>query len=106
MPEYSWEEFKRLFPNLAKEIEAKSMSLRIDAVRSSPGYAGAKLPTVVDYLRRCDTEEEAREVISFLKNRGEIREEEANKLLKQLEEQGVRSFGSRKTPGYYLRNPP
>ncbi|HIQ29841.1 MAG TPA: DUF2095 domain-containing protein [Candidatus Caldiarchaeum subterraneum] len=110
MPEYRWEEFRRLFPNLAREIEAKSMSLKIDSIRSSPEYAerdaSIKMPTVVDYLRRCDTDEEAREVINFLREHGEITGEEADKLLKQLEEQGVRSFGSRKTPGHYLRRSP
>ena len=110
MPEYSWEEFRRLFPHLAREIEAKSMSLSINSIRSSPEYAErdaeTHLPTAVDYLRRCDTEEQAREVIEYLLQRREINEEEAEKLLKQLEEKGVRSFGSRKTPGHYLRNPP
>ena len=110
MPEYSWEEFRKLFPSLAREIEARRMSLRIDSVRSSPEYAErdaeTKLPTAVDYLRRCDTDEQAREVIDFLRERGEISGEEAERLLKQLEEKGVRSFGSRKTPGHYLRNPP
>ena len=110
MPEYSREEFRRLFPNLAREIERRSMVINIDGIRSTPEeaekIATTKLPTAVDYLRRCDNDEEAREVINYLLKRGEISEEEAEKLLEQLEKEGVRSFGSRKTPGHYLRNPP
>ena len=110
MPEFTKDEFRRLFPHLFREIEEKRMAMRITGTRSTPEEAEkaveSKLPTAVDYLRRCDTDEQAEEVINYLRSRGEITEEEANRLMTQLRERGVRSFGSRKTPGYYLQNPP
>ena len=101
-------EFKRLFPNLYREITGKKMSLPIDAVRTTPeeaekeaGRREPSLPGPVDYLRRCDTDEEAIDVIDYLERRGEIDGEEAEKLRKQVRERGVRSFGSKKEWGYY-----
>jgi hypothetical protein len=102
--------FKKLFPNLYKEIAEKKMSLPIDAARTSieEGEAEAKksreapsMPTVIDYLRRCENDEEALEVIEYLERRGEITSEEALRLKKQVREFGVRSFGSKKEWGYY-----
>lgn len=101
------EEFRRKFPALYKEIVERKMALRVSGVRNMKEFAeeeaAHKSPTVIDYLRRCDTEEQGREVINYLRNRGEISEEVAESLLKQLNEKGIRSFGSRKQPGHYLR---
>lgn len=102
--------FKKLFPNLYREISEKKMHISIDAVRTSieGGEAEAEksreapsMPTVVDYLRRCENDEEALEVIEYLERRGEITNDEAVKLKKQIKDHGVRSFGSKKEWGYY-----
>ncbi len=110
MPEFTIDELRRMFPHLFDEMQSRRMALRISGMRSSPEVAErdaeTPLPTAVDYLRRCDNDEEAREVIRFLRQRGEISDEEAERLEKQLKEHGVRSFGSKKEPGYYLQNPP
>lgn len=103
-------EFKKLFPHLYREIIQKKKSLLIDAIRASidEGETEAEkrgeapsMPTVIDYLRRCEDDEEALQVIDYLERRKEISSEEAEKLKKQVREFGVRSFGSKKEWGYY-----
>lgn len=61
-------------------------------------------PDVVDFIRRCDTEEQAAEIIDYLEKRNEISYEYALKLRKQLREKGVRSFGSKKESDYYFKH--
>lgn len=108
--EYSLEEFRRKFPNLAKEIEGGSESISIDSVRTdrkeaekASHFAHGFEPSAVDFIRRCDTEQQALEIINFLEDRKEIEHEHAMRLRRQLTVLGLRSFGSKKFPGYYLR---
>lgn len=102
--------FKKSFPHLYREIVEKKMSLPMDAARTSieEGEAEARkstgtpsMPTPIDYLRRCENDEEALEVIDYLERRSEITGEQAERLRKQIKEYGVRSFGSKKEWGYY-----
>ena len=76
------EEFRKKYPNLTKELENEG--IQIDAVRSSPEEAEKAFhsyePTAIDFLRRCDTEEQELEIIDYLKNRNEISEEYASEL--------------------------
>lgn len=102
-------------PNLAAEMESSQTDVRIDGVRweetdrtrqtiaaDKSRFAGYS-PDVVDFIRRCSTEEEALEIIEFLKKRGEINAVHARELCKQLRKHGVRSFGSKKSWGHYER---
>ena len=103
--------FRRMFPHLAEELESGDCGTKINSVRSDPttgekavskrfiGYT----PDVIDFLRRCDEEKQAEEIIRYLEKRGEISLEYARKLRKQLKEKGVRSFGSKKESDYYLK---
>lgn len=115
-----WETLKKHFPALAREIEEKrTRSLSISGVRSSveagerisswrygkPKFWGYE-PDVIDFIRRCDTEEQALEIINFLEKRGEISKDYADRLRRQLKEKGVRSFGSKKEPGWYFKEDP
>jgi len=68
------ESFRRMFPNLYREMENRDHTIKIDSVRSDD-----------------------------MKSRGEINEEYAEELLKQLKEKGLRSFGQKKEDGYYFR---
>jgi hypothetical protein len=104
--------FKRMFPNLAKEMDERRQGVRISSVRlditaaeraSSDKFAGY-IPDVVDYIRRCDTKEQAEEIISYLEKRGEVSSDYARRLRRQLREKGVRSFGPKKEDGYYLKH--
>jgi hypothetical protein len=98
------EEFKKRFPFLAKEIEKgegkAELNFQVEKPKQKRKFAGYN-PDVVDFLRRCNTEEEALEIIEYMKKREEITEEESQTLIEQLNEEGVRSFGPKKTPGYY-----
>ncbi|MCS7129571.1 MAG: DUF2095 domain-containing protein [Candidatus Caldarchaeum sp.] len=101
------EEFRSKFPALYREIVGKKSVVGINGIRSSSENAErdavSKTPTVIDYLRRCDTDEQAEEVVSFLLARGELTQDYAENLLKQLRERGVRSFGTRKQLGHYFK---
>jgi len=106
--EFDPEKFRKLFPHLAEELGGKG-TIRISGVRTEreeAEKAAGFQPSAVDFLRRCDTAEEAEEILSFLEKRGEITREYAEQLRKQLREKGVRSFGSKKEPGYYFRELP
>ena len=105
------ETFKKLFPNLAREMELGECKVTINSIRTNI-KAGEKAasrkfqhydPDVIDFIRRCDTEEQAEEIIDYMERRGEITTEYAKKLRKQLKEKGVRSFGPKKEEGYYFK---
>ena len=103
--------FKKMFPNLSEELEGGDSKVSIDAVRTDPDAAEKTMPgkfrnydpTAVDFIRRCDTEEQAEEIIAYLEKRGELTKEHAAKLMKQLKKDGVRSFGSKKEENYYFK---
>ena len=105
----SVDKFKKRFPNIANEMEQNKMRVKIDSVRSedkddkSVKSLSGYVPDIVDFLRRCNSSEEANEIINFLEKRGEISHEHANKLRNQLLEKGLRSFGSKKEHGYYFK---
>lgn len=103
---------KKLFPNLAKELESSENKVPIGSVRTdlqtgekavSKRYRGYQ-PDVIDFVRRCDTEEQAEEIIEYMERRGEIGKQYAKKLKKQLKRKGVRSFGSKKEEDYYFKH--
>jgi hypothetical protein len=104
--------FKKMFPNLAKEMEFDENKVDIDSVRTDmeKGEEAASkrfvhyLPDVIDFIRRCDNEEQAEEIMTYLEKRGEIQKPYASKLRKQLKEKGIRSFGSKKEEDYYLKH--
>jgi hypothetical protein len=62
------------------------------------------VPDVIDFIRRCDTEEQAEEIIAYMEKRGEIEKQYAERLRKQLKDKGVRSFGPKKEENYYLKD--
>ncbi len=99
---------RKKFPNLAREIKQRKATIRIDAIRTEPSeaekvahYVQGYEPTVIDYIRRCDTDEQALEIINFLETRGELKPAYAKRLRSQLVRLGVRSFGSKKDSGWY-----
>jgi hypothetical protein len=113
--EASQEKFQKRFPHLAAEIEGTSSLVRIDGVRwektdrsqvtSTSGRAefSGFSPDVIDFLRRCNNEQEALEIIDFLEKRCEIDAAYAKALRQQLRVHGLRSFGAKKSWGYYER---
>lgn len=103
-------DFKRRFPSLAKEIELGNEKFDINDVNATDimkkerkdEFAGYT-PTAIDYLRRCDNDKQAEDTITCLEDKGEISSEYAGLLRNNLREKGLRSFGTRKEDGYYLK---
>ena len=103
--------FKKMFPNLSEELQGGDSKVAVDSVGADSGAEEKSMldkfrnydPTVVDFIRRCDTEEQAEAIIAYLEKRGEVSKEYAERLRKQLESEGVRSFGSKKEEGHYFK---
>jgi len=111
-----------MFPNLYNELETGEAKVPINAVRKNPeAIENAECeedefeptvpldklrhfnPTAVDFIRRCDTDEQAEEIISYLERKGEISKEYAGELRVKLKRQGVRCFGPKKEDYYYFK---
>ena len=101
--------FKKLFPHLAREMEGGGSEVdlqeggakdRADQGRKWAGYD----PGIIDFLRRCETKEQALEIIDYMEARGEITPENAGRLRGEIMENGLGSVGKRKEEGYYHRN--
>ena len=113
---------KKMFPHLYEELEEGEVKVPINAVRKDadaienseceepelePTVLPDKLrhfnPTAVDFLRRCDTDVQAEEIIGYLEKKGEITKEYAVELRCQLKKDGVRCFGPKKEEYYYFK---
>ena len=100
-----------MFPNLSEELEGGNIRVPIDSVRTEPDAAKKSVsdkfrnydPTVIDFIRRCDTEAQAEEIIAYLEKKGEVTKEYATKIRKQLKKEGVRSYGPKKEDNYYFK---
>jgi hypothetical protein len=110
--EYGKEKFRKMFPNLAEELESEEHKVAMNSVRTDT-EAGEKaaserhfhyMPDVIDFIRRCDTEEQAEEIIKYMERREEIEKEYAKRLRIQLKDKGVRSFGPKKEENFYLKH--
>lgn len=106
------ETLKKMFPNLAKELDGDDNIIPINSVRtdtrngenaSSKDYVHYE-PDVIDFIRRCNMIKQAVEIIDYMEKRGEIKKRYAAKLRRQLKAKGLRSFGPEKEHDYYLRH--
>jgi hypothetical protein len=113
--------FKNMFPKSYEEIEEGENKVSIDAVRKNPEEEAEELqdavefeqslpdkfrhftPSAVDFIRRCDTNEQAEEIITYLEKKGELSCEDAEKMRCQLKSEGLRSFGCKKEKDYYFK---
>ncbi|MCW4023715.1 MAG: DUF2095 domain-containing protein [Candidatus Bathyarchaeota archaeon] len=113
--------FKKMFPKLYDELEEGENKVSIDAVRKTPEEEAEELqdalefeqsipdkfrhfsPSAVDFIRRCDTHEQAEEIIAYLEKKGELSCEDAKKMRCQLKNEGLRSFGCKKEDNYYFK---
>lgn len=94
--EYDKEEFKEKYPHLAKELEEEP-GLVIEGYRVEEeeeeelmDFSGYN-PTVIDFIRRCETDEEALEIINWMEEHGEITPELAKELRIKLVKEGLTS---------------
>ncbi|MHA1940899.1 MAG: DUF2095 family protein [Candidatus Hodarchaeales archaeon] len=110
------DELKEKFPHLHSEIAGDTMKLDIDVIEGqfspsegndSPVDLTAPLrnytPSIVDYLCRARTKQEAKDIINYSVKQGQLSKKEAELLVEQLEKEGVRSFGPIRTEGHYFR---
>jgi hypothetical protein len=119
---------KKMFPNLYRELEDESSEnkVSVDGVCDDlevaeeipeiedvceeeflrPAKQVDKLqnfvPSVVDFIRRCDTNEQAQEIISYLQKKGELTQDQVDELECKLKREGVRSFGPKKEENHYF----
>ena len=122
---------KKIFPHLYEELETGEVKVPINAVRKNPLEAEEEQllarnvktalkksllpctetpdklrhfnPSAVDFIRRCDTEAQAEEIIAYLQKKGEITKEDAEQMRCQLKRDGVRSFGPKKEEYHYFK---
>jgi hypothetical protein len=122
---------KKIFPHLYEELESGEVKVPINSIRKNPLEAEEaasgeecedctqeealetchetpdKLrhfnPSAIDFIRRCDTEAQAEEIITYLEKKTEITKENAKDLRCQLKRDGVRSFGPKKEEYHYFK---
>jgi hypothetical protein len=117
---------KKMFPNLIRELETGENKVAIDSANENCEEAEKSLqeeetlleesvpeklpdkfrnycPDVVDFLRRCDTEHQAEEIVAYLQKRGELTAEKADEIRARLKKEGLRSFGPKKEDNYYFK---
>ncbi|MEM4556853.1 MAG: DUF2095 family protein [Sulfolobales archaeon] len=102
LPEFDVNEFRKLFPNLSKEVlDSKTPTLNIRELSKDPlrDYT----PNVYDFLGRVKSVEEGLKVIDYLESRGELSKELADRLREELRTKGVGAFGERRYFGYYYK---
>lgn len=103
------ERLKKLFPHLVEEMERGASKIQIDQFRAQVEHEDRPTtrkwegynPDILDFIRRCDIEEQAEEIISYMEGREEITPERAAELRRQLREEGLRSFGDKKKTDFY-----
>ena len=103
------DKFRTAYPALNKELESGTAKVGIDGVRTMSEKTDTPsterfLPDVVDYIRRCDTMDQAVEIINYVLKRGEINTKQAREFKSQLKAQGLRSFGTKKETDHYLHH--
>ncbi|MFX0146484.1 MAG: DUF2095 family protein [Candidatus Hodarchaeota archaeon] len=121
---YETSELEKQFPNLMSEISNRKKALRINSVNlnvednddaKDMGLKGTidyqedlKNPGVIDFIRRCSSQNEAFEILDFLLKRKEISNEEYKKIKNRIKKKNglkklIEKYGGFKKPGYYER---
>jgi hypothetical protein len=103
------DKFRTAYPAINKELGSGTAKVGIDGVRTMSEKTDTPsterfLPNVVDYIRRCDTMDQAVEIINYVLKRGEINTKQAREFKSQLKAQGLRSFGTKKETDHYLHH--
>lgn len=97
------ERFKRIFPNLYKEIQEGGVRISASYRKGYEDPWRGYEPSPEDFIARASSLKEAEEVIEYLERTGKISGEKADELRKKLHQEGLEGFGERRTPGYYFR---
>ncbi|MHA1971647.1 MAG: DUF2095 family protein [Candidatus Hodarchaeales archaeon] len=106
------DQIRKHFPALYKEIAENHMSLKVKTESTNEDEAKKEkfedpfnnyMPDIFDFLRRAKSEEEGIEILDFFEKQNQISSEEATRLREKLKTDGIRVFGSYKSPNYYFR---
>ncbi len=104
---YDREEIKKNLPHLFNELKKSNQKIRINGITDSNEIIERSdeifNPGVEDFIRRCSSQEEAYDILDYLLKREKISEKEYNTLKKRVKNEGIESFGEKKTWGYYER---
>lgn len=119
---YKKSELEKQFPNLMSEISIKMKSIKIDSVdfniesknraknlnKTEDYKEDLNNPGVIDFIRRCNNNDEALELLDYLFKRNEISLEFYKKLKNQIRKKDglkklIKECGGPKKPGYYER---
>lgn len=102
--------FKKKYPKISKELEQDGNKIKISSEKADednkndPNNEFSRYdPTIIDFLRRCNTIEETESIISYLEKRGEITEKYGRFIRNQIKKKGIRSFGPKKSENYYFK---
>ncbi len=119
---YDKDEIRNHFPHLIEEISTRKKSLKIESIVMNVEQENEKKPQksnthypdelynpgVIDFLRRCTKNEDAIDILEYLKERKEIPPEDYHRYKKTILQEGglkqlIDEFGGLKKPGYYMR---
>ena len=97
---FTMDELDKEFSSLAEELKNRGLTLNsvIEVTQRFeepiPHFRNYD-PTILDFLERANSEEQCKEIIAFCLTKGEINQEEADKLYERLSKEGPSSFGTR-----------
>lgn len=97
------ERFKKMFPNLYREIQEGSMRISVSYRKNHEDPWRGYEPSPEDFIARANSLKEAEEVIDYLERTKKISREKAEELREKLHREGLAGFGEKRTPGYYFR---
>ncbi|MEM3646803.1 MAG: DUF2095 family protein [Thermofilum sp.] len=84
------------------EEELMKIAIEGYSESSEPKNLRGYVPNVFDYIRRCDSVEEALQILDFLVSRRELPEKVACVIKERIMEKGLRFYGPKKQVGYYV----
>jgi hypothetical protein len=86
-----------------EDVEEDAEEVGSEVATATPDKLRHFNPSAQDFIRRCDTEAQAEEIIGYLEKKGEITKKCAQELRCKLKKEGVRSFGPKKEENHYFR---
>ena len=119
---YKKEEILEFFPHLIKEVSKKTKSIKIDSINHQIEQLDKEKnqilqnnypnelynPGVIDFIRRCSSNEDAINILDYLMKRNEISKEDYKSYTNIISQEGglerfINESGGLKKPGYYMR---
>ncbi len=119
---YNTDELSDQFPHLLEEISKGKKSIKIDSIdmnveqqneekpqkSKKSSYNELYNPGVIDFLRRCTKNEDAINILDYLKEKNEITQQEYSRYKNIISQKGglkqlIDGSGGLKRPGYYMK---